>query len=147
MSELKRTGLWGRVNLLVTSDHGMAQCSAERLIRLDDCLHPDNYTLVDLTPVAALIPNTGSQAGLMQRELQLFSVVCCYKFVSVADPEAVFSLLNKCHANMTAYLKKAIPDRLHYQNSERIQPILLIADEGWTIVQRGNKLPRCESSV
>lgn len=61
MSELNRTGLWGHINLIVTSDHGMAQCSAERLIRLDDCLHPDNYTLVDLTPVAALIPNGGNQ--------------------------------------------------------------------------------------
>lgn len=61
MSELKRTGLWGRINVLITSDHGMAQCSAERLIRLDDCLHPDNYTLVDLTPVAALIPLKGNQ--------------------------------------------------------------------------------------
>lgn len=60
ISELNRTGLWGRVNILVTSDHGMAQCSADRLIRLDDCLHPDNYTLVDLTPVAALIPNNGT---------------------------------------------------------------------------------------
>ncbi|XP_040888085.1 bis(5'-adenosyl)-triphosphatase enpp4 isoform X2 [Toxotes jaculatrix] len=116
MSELKRTGLWGRVNILVTSDHGMAQCSAERLIRLDDCLHPDNYTLVDLTPVAALIP--------------------------LKDPEAVFALLKKCHPHMTAYLKRAIPDRLHYRNNERIQPIILIADEGWTIVRRGNKLPR-----
>ncbi|XP_061571576.1 bis(5'-adenosyl)-triphosphatase enpp4 [Cololabis saira] len=116
MSELKRAGLWGRVNLLVTSDHGMAQCSAERLIRLDDCLHPDNYTLVDLTPVTALIP-----AG---------------------DPEAVFELLNKCHPHMTAYLKKDIPERLHYRNNERIQPIILVADEGWTIIQRGNTLPR-----
>ncbi|KAF7214894.1 bis(5'-adenosyl)-triphosphatase enpp4 isoform X2 [Nothobranchius furzeri] len=116
VSELNRTGLWGRVNLLVTSDHGMAQCSADRLIRLDDCLHPDNYTLVDLTPVAALIPNR--------------------------DPEKIFKLLSKCHANMMAYLKKEIPDRLHYRNNERIQPIILIADEGWTIVKTGNKLPR-----
>lgn len=116
MSELQRTGLWGHVNLLVTSDHGMAQCSADRLIRLDDCLHPDNYTLVDLTPVAALIP--------------------------VKDPEAVYALLNKCHPHMTAYMKTAIPDRLHYSHNDRIQPIILIADEGWTIVERGNKLPR-----
>ncbi|KAM3857068.1 bis(5'-adenosyl)-triphosphatase enpp4 [Diretmus argenteus] len=116
MSELKRTGLWGRVNLIVTSDHGMAQCSAERLIRLDDCLHPDNYTLVDLTPVAALIPHQ--------------------------DPEAVVTLLNKCHTHMKAYLKDTIPDRLHYRNNRRIQPVILIAEEGWTIVQRGNKLPR-----
>ncbi|XP_027866782.1 bis(5'-adenosyl)-triphosphatase enpp4 [Xiphophorus couchianus] len=116
MSELKKSGLWGRINLIVTSDHGMAQCSADRLIRLDDCLHPDNYTLVDLTPVAALIPKN--------------------------DSESVFSLLSKCHPHMTAYMKKSIPDRLHYRNNVRIQPILLIADEGWTIVKRGKKLPR-----
>ncbi|XP_023251129.1 bis(5'-adenosyl)-triphosphatase ENPP4 [Seriola lalandi dorsalis] len=117
VSELKRTGLWGNINVLITSDHGMAQCSADRLIRLDDCLHPDNYTQVDLTPVAALIPNK--------------------------DPKAVFDLLNKCHPHMTAYVKNAIPDRLHYRNNERIQPIILIADEGWTIVHRKtDKLPR-----
>ncbi|XP_056286790.1 bis(5'-adenosyl)-triphosphatase enpp4 isoform X2 [Pseudoliparis swirei] len=116
ISELVRTGLWGRVNLLVTSDHGMTQCSAERLIRLDDCLHPDNYTLVDLSPVTALIP--------------------------LRDPDAVFALLEKCHPNMTAYLKSDIPDRLHYRHNERTPPLILVADEGWTIVQRGNRLPR-----
>ncbi|XP_070711503.1 bis(5'-adenosyl)-triphosphatase enpp4 [Pempheris klunzingeri] len=116
ISELKRTGLWGHINVLVTSDHGMAQCSADRLIRLDDCLHPDNYTLVDLSPVTALLPKN--------------------------DSETIFALLSKCHTHMTAYLKKAIPDRLHYRNNERIQPIILIADEGWTIVQSGDKLPR-----
>ncbi|KAL7370288.1 hypothetical protein ABVT39_024953 [Epinephelus coioides] len=116
ISELKRMGLWGRVNIVVTSDHGMAQCSADRLILLDNCLHPDNYTLVDRTPVAALIPHK--------------------------DPAAVFTLLKNCHPNLTAYLKSDIPDRLHYRNNKRVQPIILIADEGWTIVQGGKKLPR-----
>ncbi|XP_019111094.2 bis(5'-adenosyl)-triphosphatase enpp4 isoform X1 [Larimichthys crocea] len=116
ISELNRTGLWGHINIMVTSDHGMAQCSADRLIRLDHCLHPDNYTVVDLSPVAAIFPRN--------------------------DVEAVYALLNKCHPNMTAYLKKAIPDRLHYKNNERIQQIILIADEGWTIIKQGDKLPR-----
>ncbi|XP_068446584.1 bis(5'-adenosyl)-triphosphatase enpp4 [Clinocottus analis] len=111
ISELIRTGLWEHVNVMVTSDHGMTQCSADRLIRLDDCLHPDNYTLVDLSPVTAIIPHH--------------------------DPEAVFALLDKCHPNMTVYLKSAIPDRLHYRNNERTTPLILVADEGWTIVQRG----------
>ncbi|XP_067116064.1 bis(5'-adenosyl)-triphosphatase enpp4 [Osmerus mordax] len=115
MSELNSTGLWGRINLIVTSDHGMAQCSPERIIRLNSCLHPDNYTLVDLTPVAALIPT--------------------------ADTGVVFSLLKKCHPHMTAYRKEAIPDKLHYRNNKHIQPIILVADEGWTIVQQG-ELPR-----
>ncbi|XP_042368795.1 bis(5'-adenosyl)-triphosphatase enpp4 [Plectropomus leopardus] len=116
ISELKRNDLWGHVNVLVTSDHGMAQCSAERLIRLNDCLHPDNYTLVDRTPVATLIPHNSI--------------------------EVIFALLKNCHPNMTVYLKSDIPDRLHYQKNERVQPITLIADEGWTIVQGEKKLPR-----
>ncbi|XP_022053407.2 bis(5'-adenosyl)-triphosphatase enpp4 [Acanthochromis polyacanthus] len=116
MSELKRTGLWGHINILITSDHGMAQCSAERLIKLEDCLQRDSYTPVDLTPVAALIPKNNT--------------------------EALFNNLTKCHPHMKAYLKNTIPDSLHYRNNERIQPIILVADEGWTIVQRGNKLPR-----
>lgn len=69
VKELTQAGLWGRINVIVTSDHGMAQCSADRLIRLDDCLHPDNYTQVDLSPVAALIPKKGN------KEPQLFKVV------------------------------------------------------------------------
>lgn len=46
---------------------------------------------------------------------------------------------------MTAYLKKDIPERLHYKNNERIQQILLVADEGWTIVQRGKTLTKRKS--
>lgn len=61
VSELKRTGLWGRINLVLTSDHGMVQCSSERLILLDKCVHPDTYKLVDQTPVAAIIPLKGDR--------------------------------------------------------------------------------------
>ncbi|CAL9698787.1 unnamed protein product [Knipowitschia caucasica] len=116
VSELKRVGLWGQINVIVTSDHGMAQCSPDRLIRLDQCLSPDLYTLVDLTPVAALIPKQ--------------------------DAAAVFDSLKSCHPHMTAFLKASIPERLHYQNNHRVQPVLLMADEGWTIVTSGNTLPR-----
>lgn len=44
---------------------------------------------------------------------------------------------------MTAYLKEDIPDWLHYKNNDFIQQILLVADEGWTIVQRGDKPKYC----
>ncbi|KAK5891126.1 hypothetical protein CgunFtcFv8_018414 [Champsocephalus gunnari] len=64
ISELKTTGLWGRVNILITSDHGMTQCSAQRLIQLDSCLHPDNYTLVDLSPCHRHHPTERSRGRL-----------------------------------------------------------------------------------
>ncbi|KAJ0062459.1 hypothetical protein NL108_013442 [Boleophthalmus pectinirostris] len=116
VSELKQAGLWGQINVIITSDHGMTQCSPDRLIRLDQCLGPDNYTVVDVTPVAAIIPKQ--------------------------NKTTVFNLLKNCHQHMTAYLKEDIPERLHYRNNHRVQPILLIADEGWTIVKSGNVLPR-----
>jgi len=47
---------------------------------------------------------------------------------------------------MKVYLKDDVPDRLHYKNNERIQPIILVADEGWTIVKHG-KLPRRKYSL
>ncbi|KAG8445764.1 hypothetical protein GDO86_010523 [Hymenochirus boettgeri] len=111
MSELKRFNLWDTVNVIITSDHGMAQCSPDRVITLDNCIDPGNYTLVDVNPIAALIPLT--------------------------DPEYVYKMLKKCSDNMKVYMKEDIPDQWHYKHNSRIQPILLVADEGWMIAQRG----------
>lgn len=60
MDQLNKTGLWGKINVIITSDHGMAQCSQERLIKLDNCISPSSYMVVDLTPVAAIIPLEGN---------------------------------------------------------------------------------------
>ncbi|XP_073682818.1 bis(5'-adenosyl)-triphosphatase enpp4 [Garra rufa] len=115
MEQLNKTGLWGKINVIITSDHGMTQCSQDRLIVLDNCISSSSYVVVDLTPVAAIIP--------------------------LEDASTVFKNLSSCHEHMKAYLKDSVPDRLHYKNNRRIQPILLMADEGWTIVKNG-KLPR-----
>lgn len=141
MSELKRAGLWGRINVVITSDHGMAQCSSDRVVRLDDCLHPDNYTALELSPVASIIPLAGNPERVTAEEGG--AVLSSSSGDSAVDPEAVWALLKNCHPRMKAYLKKDIPERLHYRNNDRIQPILLIADEGWTIVQRG-KIHKCK---
>ncbi|NIG61201.1 ectonucleotide pyrophosphatase/phosphodiesterase family member 4 [Pontoporia blainvillei] len=54
--KLKVLGLWEDLNVIITSDHGMTQCSEDRLINLDHCIDPSDYTLIDLTPVAAILP-------------------------------------------------------------------------------------------
>ncbi|XP_028843754.1 bis(5'-adenosyl)-triphosphatase enpp4 [Denticeps clupeoides] len=115
MDRLKQAELWEKINVIIVSDHGMAQCSQDRLIRLDSCLDPHNYTIVDLTPVAAILP--------------------------LSDPIKVYNALSKCNSHMKAYMKELIPEELHYKHNQRIQPIILVADEGWTIVQNGT-LPR-----
>ena len=44
---------------------------------------------------------------------------------------------------MNVYLKEDIPARFHYQHNDRIQPIILVADEGWTIVLNKSS-PKCK---
>ncbi|XP_021246426.1 bis(5'-adenosyl)-triphosphatase ENPP4-like isoform X2 [Numida meleagris] len=108
-SKLKASGLWDAVNVIITSDHGMAQCSPKKLIVLDKCIGRGNYTLIDRSPVAAVLPKN--------------------------NKKYVYNLLKQCADHMQVYLKEEIPDRFHYRHNKRIQPIILIADEGWTIVQ------------
>ena len=35
-------------------------------------------------------------------------------------------------------MKDEIPKRLHYQNNDRIAPILVVMDDGWYMVDRQN---------
>ncbi|XP_054845746.1 bis(5'-adenosyl)-triphosphatase ENPP4 [Eublepharis macularius] len=108
VKSLKVSELWDKINVIITSDHGMAQCSQERLIKLDTCVEPWSYRLIDKSPVAAILPYNETY---------------------------VYDKLKTCNPNMKVYRKEDIPDRYHYHHNERIQPIILVADEGWTIVQ------------
>ncbi|CAH2245795.1 bis(5 -adenosyl)-triphosphatase ENPP4 [Pelobates cultripes] len=112
MSKLKEFKLWDTVNVIITSDHGMAECSKDKVIKLDDCISRDKYILVDSSTIGAVLP--------------------------VGDPQDVYTKLKNCSTNMQVYLKKDIPDHYHYKHNSRIQPILLVADEGWFIVQNGS---------
>lgn len=55
-SKLKASGLWDTINVIITSDHGMATCSPKKLIVLDGCIDRSNYVLIDKSPVAAVLP-------------------------------------------------------------------------------------------
>ncbi|XP_027694133.1 bis(5'-adenosyl)-triphosphatase ENPP4 isoform X2 [Vombatus ursinus] len=54
--KLKMLGLWESLNVIITSDHGMTQCSKDKMIKLDACIDRSSYTIVDTTPVAAILP-------------------------------------------------------------------------------------------
>lgn len=58
VQKLKVSKLWEEINVIITSDHGMAQCSPDKLIKLDECLDRNSYTLIDKSPVAAILPHS-----------------------------------------------------------------------------------------
>ncbi|KAI4872739.1 hypothetical protein NFI96_026978 [Prochilodus magdalenae] len=108
--KLKKAGLYDKINLIVTSDHGMTQLSHDKVIELDAYVSQDLYTWVDKSPVVGILPKKG-------------------KF------DEVYNLLENANPNMFVYKKEDIPDYFHYKHNVRIMPIIIEAKEGWTIVQ------------
>ncbi|XP_056284565.1 ectonucleotide pyrophosphatase/phosphodiesterase family member 5 [Pseudoliparis swirei] len=110
VNALKEAGLYEKVNLVVTSDHGMAQLFPDKIIELDQYVTRDLYTWVDRSPVVALLPKEGKL-------------------------DEVFGKLVDANPNMVVYKKEDVPERFHYRHNGRIMPILIEAMEGWTIMQ------------
>ena len=109
---LKERSLFGQVNLLLVSDHGMAPIFSDSIIYLDDYINMETVEMVDWTPIGSMIPAFNSLNTL--------------------------DTLKDAHPKMNVYKKGEAPKRLHYRNHRRIQPITLVADEHWSITTRKN---------
>ena len=101
-----------RIDVIVVSDHGMAEVSSRRTIALDDYVSMDSLDVGDLSPVATLIPKPGRDAY-------------------------VYTALAGANAHLQVFRKGDLPARLHYNSGARVTPIVAIADEGWSIGTHG----------
>lgn len=108
IGELKSHHLFDKLNLIITSDHGMETISEKTAIFLD--------TLIDVS----LFDAYGSRA--------------CYSiFVkNSSNVEKVYNQL-KSVKNIDVYMKKDIPESLHYKNNVRIGDMIIVANLGHPI--------------
>jgi len=104
-------GMLDETAILLVSDHGHAEREPEQVIILDDLLPSGLAEVVDWSPVLQLRPNPGLE-------------------------DSVYRLLAGHHPHLQVYRKADLPDRWHYRDSPRIQPIVAVADEGWEISSR-----------
>ncbi len=104
-------GLTDNLNLIVTSDHGMAELSSDRVILLDELIDLDGVELVDWTPVAMIQPDDG-------------------------ETENVYHALKENENNYRVFLKDELPDHYHFSDHYRIPEIIMIADVGYTITSQ-----------
>lgn len=108
---IARLGLRDQVTLIIVSDHGMAPVSGDRQIVLDDYIDLTTIDVIDWTPVGAVAPRDG-------------------------DVERVYRALHGKHPHLQVYRKAEVPARWHFNDNPRITPIVLVADDGWTITSR-----------
>jgi predicted AlkP superfamily pyrophosphatase or phosphodiesterase len=107
---LKSRNLNDIVNVILVSDHGMAQVDNKNVIYLDDYIDTDLIADTHLYPLAGIIPKDLSKVQDIYNQL-------------------------KRKVNSTSkwdvYLREEIPDRFHFKNNMRIPPIVGIQESGW----------------
>ncbi|KAI8928001.1 alkaline-phosphatase-like protein [Entophlyctis helioformis] len=100
------------VNLIIVSDHGMADTSTDRVIFLDDYVSLDSIRTLVNGPVWSVYPTTATQAEAVLKQL--------------ADGAST-------HGHFKTFLRSQVPSEYHFQQSDRIAPILVVADPDWSI--------------
>ena len=108
---LERRHLTDKVNIVIVSDHGMAETSTNRVIVLDDYISTDDVEVIDINPTLGLFPKPGRE-------------------------EAVYKSLVNANPRLKIYRKAETPERWHYRDHPRIPPIVGVVDEGWQVLPR-----------
>ncbi|KAL5970440.1 Bis 5'-adenosyl triphosphatase enpp4 [Taenia solium] len=109
--------LKGKVNIVISSDHGMAYVNPETTVI--DLYTPlqniSKYLMFDSSPATLGIRNQSKKATVDQ----------------------AFMLINGTE-HLNVYYKEDIPDRYHFKKNPRVPPVFAIADNGWLIsTQKG----------
>lgn len=106
---LKRRKIFGKANLIIVSDHGMATVNRNNSIFLDDIFNLDKTDKILWTgEIVQIFPKADEEANIFQNLQAKIKHATCWR-------------------------KSEIPARLHYQTSPRIAPIVCSADEGWVL--------------
>jgi predicted AlkP superfamily pyrophosphatase or phosphodiesterase len=118
-------GVWNATNVVVVSDHGMAQLSSTRVVNLADGACGLNFTELFVTGdgVAAHLWRRHGPSDQFPSEVQAEDA----RF----DPRVVAARITACHPNVTAWAKEDVPPRLRYSDNARIGPVVVAADVGW----------------
>jgi predicted AlkP superfamily pyrophosphatase or phosphodiesterase len=113
ISGLKQQKLYDKVNLLLVSDHGMAEVPPEQFIVVDTLFDSSKAALTLWTPeIVSIFPKEG--------ELEII-----YQQLSAGLPNTA-----------KVYRKTELPTRWHYQQSKRVAPLLIIPEPGWRLIEQ-----------
>ncbi len=111
MDGLKRRGIDQKVNVIITSDHGMANYYPKQATFLDDHINFDDAERI-----------------LWTNEIQQI-------FPKAGKLDAIYSKI-KALPHVTCWKKGEIPARLHYNDGRRVAPIVCSSEIGWITTSR-----------
>jgi predicted AlkP superfamily pyrophosphatase or phosphodiesterase len=118
VAQMRRRGLYDTINIIVLSDHGMAEVPSGNTVFADretdlDALDPVSYGVI-----ATFNPKQG-----------------------IDGSKAVARLLGP-HEHMRCYRKENLPARLDYGRNPRVPAYVCLADTGWAIISHAELAKR-----
>lgn len=111
--QMQEQGLWDNTNIIILSDHGMTDLSADKVIRLDDIIDMDDVKRIINGPMTMIWPEEGQANQLIKK-------------------------LKSGKDHYRVYKKENLPERYHLKNNRRIADIVMVADLGYTIIENKN---------
>jgi predicted AlkP superfamily pyrophosphatase or phosphodiesterase len=112
VSGLAERGLTGEVDLIITSDHGMAEVAIDRMVVIDDYVEFEEGELFEQGAYVQIFPNPGRE-------------------------ELLYTALAGAHPDLAIYRRSEIPERFHLRDSPRTAPIIGVPSVGWEVATRG----------
>ncbi|KAG8507487.1 Ectonucleotide pyrophosphatase/phosphodiesterase family member 7 [Galemys pyrenaicus] len=115
---IQSSGLQDRLNLIITSDHGMTKVTKTgNLVEFHKFVNFSfkdiDFELLDYGPSGMLVP----KAGMLDK---------------------VYNILKEAHPKLHVFKKESFPPNLRYANNPRITPLLMYTDPGYVIHGRLN---------
>ncbi|XP_044106132.1 LOW QUALITY PROTEIN: ectonucleotide pyrophosphatase/phosphodiesterase family member 7 [Neovison vison] len=116
---IRRSGLEGSLDLIITSDHGMTTVHKQAQDLVEFHAFP-NFTFKD---IEFELLDYGPNGMLLPKEGML---------------DKVYEVLKDAHPKLHVYKKESFPTSLHYAGNPRITPLLMYSDPGYVIHGRLN---------
>lgn len=116
LAGLSQRNLGDTTNIVVVSDHGMVDVSAERLINLDNWLDLSDWTIPEWQP---------EKENVSSPFLSLFG--------DAQQVAKAYQVLHAAHPSMQVYRRGEHPAHYHFEHPQRVPDLLVLAQPGWQI--------------
>lgn len=114
VNTLRQRGQFEQVNLIISSDHGMAEVDQRKYMIADELFDSSLARSVRFSrEIVSIFPKEGEEERVYQQIAERY------------NPE-----------HMRLYRKAELPERFHHQQHARIAPIIMLAEQPWIFVRR-----------
>ncbi|XP_029649912.1 uncharacterized protein LOC115223464 [Octopus sinensis] len=128
MDELYEERLENCIDIVIVADHGMTDISLERVVELSDFLN--EAALKQVMSIGALV-RISAKYKKENNGTEMFTNETKDK---VSEEELLSDL--KCQSpHMNVYAKRHLPKVLHYANNIRIEDVVILPEDKWSVVK------------